>query len=152
MKCCNTLAKFDESRKEHSQIIKYGPIPDNQLNLILSKWFTLFNFTLKIFLFPVFVLIYIIHTHIHTRIWCIWCLVHFDLLLNYLDSIFSEHVFYEKNDVMFITLNDKPFSKLTNDQNGTFNATHDFTLRYFAHIKFPKIFTSICGNLLSTRD
>lgn len=41
---------------------------------------------------------------------------------------------------MFITLNDKPFSKLTNDQNGTFNATHDFTLRYFAHIKIPQDF------------
>lgn len=45
--------------------------------------------------------------------------VHFDLLLHYLDSTFSEMPSM-KNDVTFIEfiiLNDKPFSKFTNVKN-----------------------------------
>lgn len=99
------------------------------------------------------------HTYMQTYTHMIYVMffVHFDLLLNYLDSIFSEHVFYEKNDVMFIILNDKPFSKLTNitnDQNGIFNLIQHMTLllRNFTCIKLPNILSSIQSNLLSTRD
>lgn len=111
MRCCNTFAKFEESRKEYSQIIKYGPSPascelDSLKMIHMVQLHCLYNF---LFTQKSGSRLYI------CKIYLVF-LLHFDLLLHYLDSTFSE-MYSMKNDVTFIAfiiLNDKPFSKFTN--------------------------------------
>lgn len=123
MKCCNTFAKFDESRKEHSQIIIWTnsrqPAELDSFKMI----YVVQLYSKNIFLFLFCLVLH--HTYIYLyNTWFIWGFCPFWFIIKLFGLNFLSTFLLWKNDVMFITLNDKPFSKLTNitnDQNGMFN-------------------------------